>query len=102
MSKKDSGLHLLRLGPYPSFRAPCRISLSSPPYREPVGGPSQGCAIRNAACSGVAGRHNRQRLSTKTRSPAAHAAGGALSFMDALELTRALVALESPTGSEGP
>ena len=35
-----------------------------------------------------------------------HVAGGALAFMDALadalELTRALVALETPTGSEGP
>ena len=41
-----------------------------------------------------------------TRSPAAPVAGGALAFMDALadafELTRALVALETPTGSEGP
>ena len=39
-------------------------------------------------------------------SPAAPLAGGALAFMDALadafELTRALVALETPTGSEGP
>ena len=29
-------------------------------------------------------------------------AGGAFAFMDPLELTRALVALETPTGSEGP
>jgi acetylornithine deacetylase/succinyl-diaminopimelate desuccinylase-like protein len=29
-------------------------------------------------------------------------AGGAFAFMDPLELTRALVALETPTGSEQP
>ena len=29
-------------------------------------------------------------------------AGGAFAFMDPLELTRALVALETPTGSERP
>ena len=29
-------------------------------------------------------------------------AGGAFAFMDVFELTRALVALETPSGSEGP
>jgi len=58
MSKKGSGPHLLRLGPYPSFRAPCRISLSSPPYRGPVGAPSRGCVIKKRGVLGVAGRHN--------------------------------------------
>ena len=29
-------------------------------------------------------------------------AGGAFSFMDVLELTRSLVALETPTGAERP
>jgi acetylornithine deacetylase len=42
------------------------------------------------------------RSCSQTRSPATHPVGGALSFMDVLELTRALVALETPTGSEGP
>ena len=52
----------------------------------------------------------RFRLSFTDRSPAAPLAGGALAFTgrgmsalaDAFELTRALVALETPTGSEGP
>src|SRR6185312_5594412 len=69
----------------------------SPPRRERC----RSVAPHGAVAAG-SGRHNAAGSLPSTRSPAADTVGGALSLMDALELTRSLVALETPTGAEGP